>query len=255
MDNTKNSGITQLNYIMSILTMFENGKPELSVTEIAQETGLSKGAVSRNLQAMAIWDLVDQNPKTKRFSLGMKLFQLGSSVNKVKLLCERSHPVLEKLAKTTGKTVGLMVRQGCVAISIYQVDPDIWPLFSPSIGREIPLFAGSSPKILLAYCPKTTQDEFINSLKVEDSFHDSKIDVDNLRKKLVEIQKTGVSISQGEVDPGIMSISVPVWGSGNEPIAALAVLWAEFGSPKSKIKEIILLAKKASSEISKKMGY
>jgi IclR family transcriptional regulator, KDG regulon repressor len=248
----KLSGISQLNYIMEILSMFESCEGELSVTEIAAKTQLSKGAVSRNLHAMEVWDLVEQNPETRKFQLGMKLFRLGSAVNRVKLLRVRAHPIMDQLARVSGKTVGLMVRQDDYAISIHQVNHSQWTPLALSIGRTFQFYAGSSPKLLLAFSPLNVQEQYLNQHQNQPT---PSFDIEKLREELLKIRQLGYAVSGSEVDPGITSVSVPVWGTGDEPVAALGILWPESGITEDLIAQIAGQGKSASQEITKTLGY
>ena len=60
-----------------VLCTFTAAERELGVSELSRRLGLSKGAVHRILTTLAAENLIERNPRSGRYRLGLKLYQLG----------------------------------------------------------------------------------------------------------------------------------------------------------------------------------
>src|SRR2546429_9948440 len=74
----KASGIRAVERAVAILRTFSSGAPELSVSELGRAVGLHKSTVHRLLGTLERTGFVVQDPGTKRYRLGLPLFELGS---------------------------------------------------------------------------------------------------------------------------------------------------------------------------------
>src|ERR1700719_2399932 len=63
---------------LRILFHFGDSGPELGLTQIASGLSLNKTTVYRLLAAMEKFDLIERNPVTERYRLGLKLHELGT---------------------------------------------------------------------------------------------------------------------------------------------------------------------------------
>src|SRR3989442_14658056 len=64
-----------------LLSSFSAAEPELGVSELARRLGLAKSAVHRLLITLAGERLVEQNPATGRYRLGVRIYRLGAGVS------------------------------------------------------------------------------------------------------------------------------------------------------------------------------
>lgn len=255
MNKERRSGLDSLDRMMTILDEFNFHNPELGVTELANRMGVSKSTVSRNLTAMAVWDLVEQNPITRKYRLGMKLFQLGNLVDRVMLLQQRAHPIMQRLADKVEEAVSLIVKRGNFGVVIHQTQSNRWVNLSIPDGGSLPLHAGSASKTLLAFCPKDEQESYLDLSSLEKHTSNTLVNPTELRSEIEKIQSSGYAVSDGEVNYGFTSISVPVWDNRHKLLAALSIIW-----PSSRIKEdqwpdLVKQIQDASLEISIAMGY
>lgn len=67
----------------TLLKLFLHGSKEWGVTDLSRELQWSKGAVHKMLTTLESEGLIKQHPRTKLYSLGYTLLELG---NKVKMM-------------------------------------------------------------------------------------------------------------------------------------------------------------------------
>jgi DNA-binding IclR family transcriptional regulator len=159
---------------------------------------------------------------------------------------------MQSLAALSGETVMVTVVSGWQSICVDRIEADRLIKFSIERGRSLPLNAGASSKILLAY----QSDPFVERLLQENvlkRFTDKTItDPVLLRKHLKEIRDQGFAYSEEEADLGAAAISAGIFGLRRTIVAALTV-----GAPVDRMREkkpelvelVIEMAKNASQSL------
>ncbi|HID64445.1 MAG TPA: ArsR family transcriptional regulator, partial [Anaerolineae bacterium] len=67
---------------IAVLKAFSEEEPELGVTGLSQRLGLPKSTVYRLLASLQQEGIVDQNPETEKYRLGIELVHLAGLVLK-----------------------------------------------------------------------------------------------------------------------------------------------------------------------------
>ena len=78
--SSKTSSVRSIERAITILKAFSPEKEELSVTELGRQLGLHKSTVSRLLTSLQREGLVENNPVTRKYRLGITLVALGGLV-------------------------------------------------------------------------------------------------------------------------------------------------------------------------------
>lgn len=129
-------------------------------------------------------------------------------------------PFLQHLSEATGETALLTVRHGIHAICVRQVESTQQIRLAFRLGQLLPLYAGASQRVLLAYAPETIQRSVLESdLR---SFTANTPARSELPRALARIRAEGIALSRGELTPGSVSLAAPVL-RGAEAICALCV--------------------------------
>jgi DNA-binding IclR family transcriptional regulator len=121
-----------------------------------------------------------------------------------------ARPVLVELRDTTGESAQLYLRRGegrvCVAVAERSSGlRDTIPL-----GSVLPLSAGSGAHVLLAW----EAPELVAQLTPHSQFSS---------RTLAEVRRNGWAASVAEREPGVASVSAPVWGRNNRVVAAVGI--------------------------------
>src|SRR2546427_6406909 len=103
------SGIRAVERAVAILRTFSSGTPELSVSELGRAVGLHKSTVHRLLGTLEGTGFVVQDPGTKRYRLGLPLFELGSMVVSTLEARRVALPYLEEIHRACGEQVHLVI--------------------------------------------------------------------------------------------------------------------------------------------------
>jgi DNA-binding IclR family transcriptional regulator len=162
---------------------------------------------------------------------------------------------MKSLSSLSGETVLLTVISGWEAICIEKVETNRLIKLSLERGSSLPLHAGASSKILLAY----QEDSFIDSMFEKThltKFTDNTItDPIRLKKELKVIVKQGFAFSDQEVDLGARAIGAPIFDHKGKVVAGLTVAGPRERITNKNIPKLIRLVKEAAQKASYDLGY
>jgi len=230
---------------------------ELTLQEIADKTNIPKSTAYRLLSTLESEGMV-YNTKTSthdsRYGLGLKLLELGNLVAERIELRKVAKPYMEQLAKEINEVVHLVIKNQDQATYIERVNSNRALSLYTKIGRSVPLYVGSGPKMLLAF---SEVEEIENIFKQSPlmTFNDKIIERETLRQELKEIRKNYYSISISEQDADTTGVSFPIFNFENKVAAALAVSGLSSRFEGNRLQEIIRKGKMTALSISKELGY
>lgn len=198
--------------------------PDLGVTEIADDLGLSKAAVHRVLASLRSRGLVDLDERTRRYSLGVAAMKLGLTYLDRIDVRRIARPYLEELTERTQETATLsIVVGGHSRIYVDQVTPEREVIMSVTLGEPYPLHAGASSRALLAFMPDERIEAYIRSGPLRSMTASTIIDPETLRKDLAEVREAGWARSTAERKSGAASVAAPVRDHDGHAVAVISV--------------------------------
>ncbi len=210
--------------MIDILYCLQAESSGLGVTDIASKVSLPKSTTHRLLRALENRWLVTQDIETQRYTLGIGLVALASSVLQEKnLLLATSQVSMERLRNSSGETVCLHIAFGLESICIRQVESPHPIRYTSEIGKPVPLYSGASGKLLLAYMPDNLVDRLIEITHLAPLTSNTITDPNELRSQLVTIRHKGYSISFEETSPLSAAVSAPVRDRRNQVIACITI--------------------------------
>ncbi len=95
-----------------MLKFLSVNEQETGITEIGKNLHLGLSTVHRILFTLKSRGFVTQNPNTKKYRLGIRLFTLGCAVQSTKRLVEITKPYLRQLSQSTHETANLAILEG-----------------------------------------------------------------------------------------------------------------------------------------------
>lgn len=208
---------------ITLLRCFTIQDAELSVTELSRRLGVHKSTVSRLLATLNTDGLVDRNPGTGKYRLGVGLIELAGMVVVHQNLRQIAPPFLRQLSETTQETVNLAVLDRCESVNIDQVvSYDRRVLGIGWVGRRTPLHASSTGKVMLAYLPL---DQLETLLQAPLARFTAKTitDAQVLRQELLVVSGLGYAIGLEELEIGLNAVAAPVRDYTGEVVAAVSV--------------------------------
>lgn len=238
--------------ILKILECFTNDQPEWGVTELSEYLGLYKSVVHRVLVTLEHRGFVSKNPISQKYFLGIKLFELGMVVANQMNLRSIARPIMEQLCEDAKETVMLMIVEGLDGICIEKVESSQSVRDTSPLGKRVPLYAGATTKILMAYLSEEKINQII-SRGLQRFTEYTVCDSIELIKQLKLIKERGYCISSNDFSLGGMGVAVPIYDYTGEVIAGLSISGLEIRMNENK-DNLLLQCQQAANRISKRLG-
>ncbi|MEW6451546.1 MAG: IclR family transcriptional regulator [Pseudomonadota bacterium] len=182
---------------LAILGAFATGKPGLSLAELAAATGFYKSTILRLAGSLEGNGYLLRDAGGE-FRLGPTLGRLGALYRTGFNLEDVIRPELRRVVEATGETASFYVRQGDVRICLFRENSPHSARHHLDEGVQLPLSAGASAHVLLAYS-----------------------DAKRTKSKKSVLER-GHYVSLGERDAHVAAVSVPVFDAGEHFRGALA---------------------------------
>jgi DNA-binding IclR family transcriptional regulator len=201
------SGVGVLDRCVTILTAVEGGAR--SFTDIVTATELPRSTAHRLILGLEDQGLL-LHVEGLGYTLGPRLLSLAAAATRDVPLRELAHPALERLARSTGESAQLYVREGDRRICIDAVASEQELRTIVEVGASLPLDKGSAGKVFLAWSTEPDRERTAR----EDG---------RLTQQLATIRRRGWANSVAEREPGVASVSAPIFGPGGALLAAVSV--------------------------------
>ena len=200
---SRTTGVGVLDRCVALLDLLADGPRTLRSLSTASR--LPRPTAHRLLVALEAHRLVARD-EAGAFRLGPRLTELAAVAGPELDMASLAGPVLDGLHRVTGESVQLYVRSGDHRLCIAARDSGTGLRDSVPVGALLPLAAGSGGKVLLAWAG--TPDRGQHGQHRDD--------------ELAEIRRQGWAASVAEREPGVASVSAPVFRAATL-LAALCV--------------------------------
>jgi DNA-binding IclR family transcriptional regulator len=144
-----------------LLKALAGSSPRLGVTELAEHVGLAKGTVHGLLRTLEDEGLVEQDPDTGKYQLGMALFQLGSAVLENNELRTRSLFWADALANRTRQSARVGVLHGSHVVVVHHVFRPDDTVQILEVGASIPWHACALGKAIVSALPASRRERLL----------------------------------------------------------------------------------------------
>jgi DNA-binding IclR family transcriptional regulator len=223
------------------------------VTEIGKELGVHKSTAFRLLAALEARGFVEQAQDRGTYRLGLGVLRLAGSVAAQLDLSRQGHAACDQLAADLGETVNIAILDSDRAINVTQsrgaasISSHNW------VGRQTPLHATSSGKVLLAFAAAPVLASVLSAPL--DRFTGATLSAEELTAQLATIREAGWGFTAEEYEVGLNAVAAPVRGADGAVIAALSVSGPAYRLDPADFPEIAKRVIAAAGEVSGRMGY
>lgn len=202
--------------LMVLATIARHGRP-VAARELVELTGLPQSTLYRQVAMLKRWGFVLESAGT--YAPGPISLQLALGFDHASHLVQEARIGMAKLVAESGESVGLVVAVKDQAVCLEMVESQQSLRCSFEKGRGVPLLAGASAKSLLAFMPAAAARAILADLLAIDADTQSQ-----LQAELSDIRAAGYALSEGEVDPGVWGVSVPVFRLPGNALGSITLM-------------------------------
>ncbi len=193
---------------LAIIRVFSAERPSLTVSEIAQELGLTRAAVRRFL--LTLGELGYVYGKNNRFELTPRVLELGYAYLSALSFPDIALPRLEQLVAETGEASEGSILDGRDIVYVVRVPGPALMTISVNIGARRPAYATAMGRVLLANLPPVDLDAYLDTYQLVPVLPRTITDVSAFRAELNRVRADGYALVDQELEEGLVAIAAPV---------------------------------------------
>jgi len=241
---------------LAVLLLYDSSNPSFTVAEVSKRLGFSLSKAYRLIRTLVRHGFLQEGPVKPQYSLGLNVLKLGLLAQQNLNLAVIAGPLMKELSLLTKETVLLTAINETRGICIERVEseePIRYSLFQP--GASLPLHAGASSKILMAYFPEEEWDRIIAKEGLKRYTDTTITEPEKLKAHLREIRKKGYAFSDHEVDRDVRAVAAPILNSVGKLVAGLSITGPIYRINKRRLNDLKKLVVEYARRISSKLGY
>lgn len=205
---------------MAVIQVFSRERPALTLSEVANLTGITRATARRIL--LTLEKLGHVRSDGRLFSPTPRLLTLGwaylSSLN----LSELAMPLMEQLVEETHESCSAATLDLPDVVYVARVPTRRIMSITLSVGTRLPAHCTSMGRVLLAHLPQERVEAYLASSELEAWTPRTVTEPDRLRAVLDETRARGWALVDQELEVGLRSVAAPI-RRGEDVIAALNV--------------------------------
>jgi IclR family pca regulon transcriptional regulator len=233
---------------LSVIKVFSYERRSLTLSEIADLTGLTRAAARRFLITLKDLGYVDSDGR--QFSLRPRVLELGYSYLASLPVWEVAKPFLEELADQVRETTSASVLDGTEIVFVARVEARRIMSMTLGVGSRLPAWATAMGRVLLAGLPPPQLDEYFERVTMQPLTERTVTDPKKLRKIIKEAGIQGWTLVDQEVEEGVRSLAVPIKSPDGRVEAALTVCSHAYRvSVERVMEEFLPLVRETSSRV------
>lgn len=208
---------------LAILDALAAAPEDLGLTALSQRLGMNKATTYRLASALQAAGLIEQDPATARYRLGLRLLYFASRTLDHMALPRVAHGALVDLCQATGESPRLGVLDGNEVVYIDGLDSPQPVRFVYRPGSRAPLHASSIGKVLLAFLDPAQRAARLASLPLTPYTPRTIVDRQRLLAALEQVRAAGYAVNEEEYHVGVASVAAPIFDPAGRVIAGLGV--------------------------------
>lgn len=242
--------------VCRVLAEFRH-RPSLGITDLARRTGLLPSDVHRILASLKHCGLVEQNPRTKTYRLGVGMMKLGLAAFQRNELRELARPLLLRLTESVEASTHLAIfdPQEMDIFLADQFDTSGETTFKANFGATAAGHCTALGKAIMANLSPDVALRYLEQKGTPRSAPNTITRIPELESELNKIRTQGFSLDIEESSPGACCVGAAVRDWSGSAVGAISVSMAAPRFYRSSAAELAALVRSAAIELSHQLGY
>lgn len=204
---------------LAVIQAFTEGSPEMTLSEVAQATGMSPATARRALLTLQSLGYIGANGR--RFLLLPKVLSLGAAYLSSMNLRDVVQPFLQEVADRFRDSVSLAILDGDSVVYLAHVPSSRRIVFRASVGYRLPVHCTSLGLALLAHAAPAQQEAVLARAPFQKFTPMTLSEAEPLRTALAQVREQGYALQESQLEIGVLSVAVPVRDASRRVIAAI----------------------------------
>ena len=203
---------------LRVLQTFSRERSQMTLSEVAAATELSPATARRSLQTLESLGYVGRTGR--RFLLRPKVLALSSgylsAINAEVVL----QPFLQEVANQLGGSASVTILDDHEIVYIAHASMNRAIRLTAGTGTRYPAYPTSMGRVLLAFQPEPWINNYFHTAQFRKLTEYTEVNPAALRKILRDVRGKGYASIQDELDYGIVSVALPIFGPQGRIVAS-----------------------------------
>lgn len=206
---------------LAVLRTFTVRDTALTISEVAERTGLSRATARRLLLTLA--DLGYVSAERRGFTLTPAVLDLAKPFAGPTDPWDFARSYLQSLTDRLGESASIAVLDGTEILYVARSPTRRLMTLAVTVGSRLPAHATSKGRVLLAFLPEAELEAFFRRSAIARYTQQTVIDEEELRGILADVRRQGWAIVDQQLEEGLCSVAAPVIDPSGRVSAALSV--------------------------------
>jgi len=208
--------------VLDLLGAFTADRPRLTLSELSRRAGLPLSTTHRIAGELTRRGALVRD-EAGGYRVGLWLWEVASLAPHGAELRESAMPFLEDLYEATHQNVQLAVLDGTEVVYLERIPGRDSVSVLTRVGGRWPAHITGVGLAMLAFAVPEVQERYLAGPLAR--YTERTItDPARLRRELAEVRRAGYAVSDGQVTLDALSVAAPVYGPGDEVVAALSIV-------------------------------
>ena len=248
-------GIQSIERAFAILEEVARSRDGVTLAELSKRLGLHTSTVFHLVQTMVARGYVRQMREGRRYRIGRPLFALAAAARDEVELISLATPVLENLSAVTGETGHFGVWSGGSVVVLAKTQGAGAFQMASSVGPLRPAYCTGLGKALLAALALSQLDRYLATTELRPLSPHTTVEPERLRRQLEEVRRDGIAFDDGEFDPEVRCVAVPVRDFTGLVAGALGISGPIWRLSLARLQECATLVRAAADQLSSELGF
>jgi IclR family pca regulon transcriptional regulator len=233
---------------LSVIECFDEEHARMSITDVAQRTGLERATARRCLLTLVHRGYATYDGKF--FQLTPRVLNLGHSYLAATPLPRLIQPFLEELSHATSESTSAAVLEGTDILYVARASTRRVMSINLGAGARLPAYCTSMGRTLLAAMPREEAQAILDRSDIVAYTERTKADMASITTELAVIAAQGFAVIDQELELGLCSIAVPLFNAAGQVVAAINIGAQSARAPTSRmIAHFLPLMRKVQAEV------
>lgn len=247
-------GVQSLGRAFAILEEIARHREGIGLADLSKRVGLHNSTTFHLAKTMVSLGYIRQERDTKRYRVGRPLFALAASALDEIEMVNLATPILEDLSRESGESGHFAVRMGDSVVVIARTSGTGAFQLTDRVGVVRPAHCTALGKIILASLRPDQLKRFLERVELKPSTGKSITDPAVLLREIAEIRRSAIAIDDGEFNPEVRCVAVPVFNFTGDVIGALGISGPVWRMTDDVVKSRARLVQAAAKRLSAEFG-
>jgi DNA-binding IclR family transcriptional regulator len=239
---------------MRLLKAFSEDEVEIGISALAKRLGIAKSTAHRLATTLLAEGLLEQEPESGKYRLGVALFRLGALVRRRMEVSNEARPYLYALREAINESVHLAILDGAEIMYVYHLECTHAIRSRSDLGMRKLAHATAEGQAILAFQPpEVIVCVVAGGLKAYTP--KTVTSPDKFLKALAAVRQRGCAIEDEESEIGMVCVAAPIRDDTGAVVAALGIAGPVTRLSKRTVAGIVPQVIATANQVSSRLGY